>query len=114
MDQPLFGYAIDQDGEDVCLALTGDLDLAVVGRLEAALGEAAALHAQTLTVNVSGVGFIDTSSISLLVHACNRVRAEGCGFSVVDSRGLVLRVLRTMGLADYFAQPPETAGTETS
>jgi anti-anti-sigma factor len=114
MGQSWFSYTLDQDGEDVCLALTGELDMSVIGQLEAALGEAAALHAQTLTVNVAGVGFIDTSSISLLLRACSRFRAEGRGFTVVDSRGLVLRVLRTMGLVDYFAQPPEAAGTEST
>jgi anti-anti-sigma factor len=71
----------------VCLALTGELDLSVVGQLEAALAEAAGVHPQTLTVDVASVGLIDSYDVALLVQACNRLRAEGRDFTLVDSRG---------------------------
>jgi anti-anti-sigma factor len=114
MGQPLFSYTVDRHGEDVCLALAGELDLSVVGQLEAALREAAAVRPRTLTVDVAGVGFIDSYSIGLLVRACNAARADGRGFTVVDSRGMVRQVLQMMGLADYLAAPGATTSTEST
>lgn len=111
MSQPLLTYTLDQQGDGVCLALTGELDLTVANQLEAALGQAFALHPHILTVDLAGVRFIDTRSISLLVRVCNATRAEGRRFTVTDSHGLVKRVLQMMGLLDHLTQPPETAGS---
>jgi anti-sigma B factor antagonist len=118
MGEPLLTYTLDQRGEDVRLTLAGELDSSVVDQLQAALGEALALDSRTLTVDVSGVWFIDTSSIGLLVRTCNSARAEGRRFTVVDSRGLVRQVLQMMGLLDHLVQQPATpdgtAGAENS
>ena len=105
MGQRLLAYTLDQRGEHVCLTLTGELDLPVVNQLEAALHEALALHPQTLTVDVGGVDLIDSVSTSLLIRSYEAARADGRRFTVVDSRGLVLRVLQIMGL-DFLTQPP--------
>jgi anti-sigma B factor antagonist len=117
MNPPLLTHTLDRQGDHVCLALTGELDLTVANQLETVLNQVFALHPPKLTVDLAGVRFIDTHSISLLVRACNATRADGRRFTVVDSHGLVRQVLQTMGLLDFLTQPAETpdatAGAET-
>jgi anti-anti-sigma factor len=75
MNRPLLTYNIDQRGDEICLALGGDLDMSVAEQLETPLAEAAAHQPHTLTVDLGTVQFIDSHSIGLLVRAYNTAQA---------------------------------------
>ena len=62
------------EGDDVVVALSGELDLAGEQQLEAAI-EAAHESARPLTIDLSGLNFIDSSGLRVLVRLHNTASA---------------------------------------
>ena len=65
-------HRVDDGGKSV-LTLSGELDLSTVGRVEAAFERALSRSPELLVVDVSELGFIDSSGIALLIRASERV-----------------------------------------
>jgi anti-anti-sigma factor len=86
-------------GEDaVIVMLRGELDLASAGALERAL-HAAEAGPERLVVDLSGLTFIDSTGIHVLLQA--QQRADG-RLSLRRGPDEVHRVLELTGVADYF------------
>ena len=81
MTQPYFEVCELQDGECVRLRLLGELDVSTAPALKYRLER---LHAEKRRVrlDLSGLDFIDSSGIYLLVRAFNDARADGWQFEV--------------------------------
>jgi anti-sigma B factor antagonist len=73
-----------QDGSGRLLTLVGELDLASAPLLDRELAEAESANERRLVVDLSGVEFIDSIGLGLLVSANERSRQRGCEFSCVD------------------------------
>jgi anti-sigma B factor antagonist len=89
--QPLAVERTQGDGYEL-LAAEGEIDIATSPRLIAALNGAVADSAGSLVVDLSGVGFMDSTGLALLVRAQRRMRRRGRGFAVVCPDGPVRRI----------------------
>jgi anti-anti-sigma factor len=88
--------------------VSGELDLAVSGRLWAALDRAVGQRLHVL-VDLSACDFIDVSGVEVLLHGHERLSAHGCQLLLYGVRGQVRRMLSVTGLAgvDHGTLDPE-------
>lgn len=87
------------DGEDgPRLVLSGEADLTTLGQLNSALD--AHLHdgARCLTVDVSGLRYADSASITALVRAGRALRAKGGELELLHPQPAVARILSLTGV----------------
>jgi anti-anti-sigma factor len=88
--------ALSQDS--VRVIATGELDIATVPELEAALLDEMANHRHVL-LDMSGVTFMDSMGISLLVSPVNEAEVNGWNLGIRDAMAdPVRRVLRLTGI----------------
>ena len=84
------------------VALHGELDIVSAAGLADALVDVAG---STLVVDLSDLTFIDSSGISALVVARNRILADGKGDLVLTRPGVIVRrVLEITGLRAWIAE----------
>lgn len=96
------------DGSQVCLALTGELDLSNMGILETSLAEAIDSGKKVL-IDLGELEFLDSTALALIVKTLSRSDAER--FSFVPSKSSsVRRVLNLTGLDERMvvSSPVET------
>jgi anti-sigma B factor antagonist len=99
------------DGDRSVLALTGELDLDSVGQLrQRAQEQVAAGRCQTLTLDMAGLTFIDSSGLGLLIDLRRLALGAGIGFEMVNVPSGPARVIAIAGLTETFGlTPPEPA-----
>ncbi len=95
----------------VTVALTGDVDLAIVDTLRdhvRALSESAATTG--VVIDLAGVTFLDSSGIGVLIGCRKTVLGAGHTFQVINAQGTVAYVLDLTGVSELFAAeaPPTT------
>ncbi|WP_432842520.1 STAS domain-containing protein [Dactylosporangium sp. CA-092794] len=92
----------------VTIAVEGEIDAATVGDLEAAIGAGLAGlgPARTLVVDLTGLKFIDSAGIGVLLHGRRSAVALGRPFRVAGATGLVLEVLRLTGVWPLLSGEP--------
>jgi anti-sigma B factor antagonist len=102
------------DGSHDWLIAVGEIDLMTAQTLSVAI-EIAEQHAPPrLTVDLSGVTFIDVSGLRVLLQAARRARAGGRRFAVARPSDQVARLLaltaisRSLDVSEA-APPPERA-----
>ena len=88
-----------EDGTFV-IALYGEVDLANADEVERALLRAEASDATEIVLDLSGLHFIDSTGIRLLVVAHARSRADSNRLSLLRGDDPVQRALDFCGLAD--------------
>lgn len=97
------GFAIDEriEGTSTVIAPRGDVDMATVPKLEARLQTMLAANADVdVIIDLSAVGFMDSTGVALLIHA-SRAPAHPQGrVKVRNATGQVLRLLELCGLVD--------------
>ena len=89
-------------GSVVC-RIVGDLDLDTVGAARAALDRALASRAPVLVVDLSGVGFCDSSGLNLLLQARYDAEAAGVTIRLAALASAVARVFELTGMAAVFS-----------
>ncbi len=93
------------DGEWVTLRVTGELDLGSAPLLEQRLAHLRA-EEQPVRLDLSGLGFIDSSGLHLLIGAVTHARAEGRQFEVdPELSPQVERILRLTNLRALIWRP---------
>ena len=81
--------------EGVSLVLSGELDLAGTDRL---LGEAGNVPSGgTLTLELSGLSFMDSSGLKVFMNLDRRSKREGWSLAITNPRGQVLHLLELCG-----------------
>jgi anti-sigma B factor antagonist len=83
----------EEDGTPV-VYLSGELDLTTAGQFSTAIDAVLASHPDRLTLDASGLTFIDSSGIVLLVSAAQRVQEV----QVRDPAPVVRRLIELTGL----------------
>lgn len=96
-------HTIEQQPDQVRLVLAGDLDLATRDRLRAALDQTLGLRPHRLVVDLAAVGFLDCTSITVLLAARLDLAAAGGRLQVVNPRGVVQWVLKILDLIPFLA-----------
>ena len=94
------GLAIDtQDhGEELVVRVAGELDLSTSPQLSAALTEAASGTATSVTLDLEGVTFIDSSALRVLVLSGRALSQDGCELRIGARSDMVTRVLAMTNL----------------
>jgi anti-sigma B factor antagonist len=92
--------ASERDGDVHSIRLFGELDLAGAGAVERELQRAEATDAETIVLDLSGLTFMDSTGVRLLVTANARSRADANRLSLRRGPAAVQRVLELSAVAD--------------
>jgi anti-sigma B factor antagonist len=99
MDREEIEFEVEVGGPDgTVVAPRGELDIATQGVLRDAIERQAALGAVTL--DLSGLRFLDTSGLRLVLQTAEAARREGFVFSVVPGVPAVQRMFEVAGVTD--------------
>ncbi len=93
-----------ESGQVVC-RISGDLDASSSPRLRSALAEQLEAGSDVV-VDLSGLGFVDSSGLGVLVGALKRFGAGGHALSLRAPTASFHRVLETTGLSKAFVVEP--------
>jgi anti-sigma B factor antagonist len=98
------------DGERSVLRLTGELDLATAPELRMhGAAELAAARCRTLTIDMSGVTFIDSTGLGVLVDLRRMAGVAEIALELTDVPPRVARIIAIAGLADTFGVSSDDA-----
>jgi anti-sigma B factor antagonist len=97
------------DGQ-VVLAVRGDIDMATAAQFEAACARLAATT-DRLILDFSGVEFMDSSGLKVLVTAHHDAKTSGVAIRNASDR--IMRVLEISGLAPLFIEPTQASAPST-
>ena len=106
------GVEVERDGDLTRLSVTGDLDLSTVARVRLAIERACEHAPAKLVIDLSGVEFVDSHGLQLLVSTERTLTAEGCALALIPPAGHVRRVFTLTGL-DWFFRDEAAAGAAT-
>ncbi len=93
------------------IELAGDIDVYSVGRLRSELLDLSGRGRHLVVVELSGVTFMDSSGLGVLVGAMKRARDGGGVVVLVAPSEPIMRVLRVTGLTKVF---PVAGNIETA
>ena len=82
------------DGDDVTVALTGELDLSTAAQVEQALAEAEEKRPERMVLDLRGLSFMDSTGLRMVLSADGRARRDSRRFEVVPGPAQVHRVFR--------------------
>ena len=86
-----------EDGDCVRLLIEGELDLATVPRLSAALLSVGQNGHRSVVLDLEALTFMDASGLNAILSSRHRVVAAGKAFTVESCRGNVARVFTLTG-----------------
>ena len=92
------GFEAEVDAGVVRIALSGDLDVSTAPSVEERLVELEDGGAERVILDLRGLGFIDSTGLSLLINADRRARRAGRRVTIVSGTGAPRRILETTGL----------------
>ncbi|MET7422144.1 STAS domain-containing protein [Dactylosporangium sp. NPDC005555] len=85
------------------VAVNGNLDVATAGELRESLHHAIGDAGTSLIVDLTGVWFLDSTALGVLVGVHKRLLERGGGLQLVCPRDGLLRIFRLTGLDRVFA-----------
>jgi anti-anti-sigma factor len=110
MQTPEFHIHVSDDGPLLTLALTGELDLNAVDEVQ----EALAAHfggRQALVIDLSGLTFMDSSGINLMMNLWNRRDGTAVAFVAPgDEVGRALEISGVKELLTWVGDPADALG----
>ena len=88
------------DGSKGRVTLTGELDIATVPRVQQAVDAMLADGVSQITIDLAGVGFVDSSGLRLFIVLDQRAAAEGWTLALTRPTPQALTVFRVSGVED--------------
>lgn len=88
----------EREDEIHTVRLSGELDLATAGEVERELERVEATDAASIVLDLSGLTFMDSTGVRLVVNAHTRARAEGRRLTLVRGQAAVQRVMELSGV----------------
>jgi anti-anti-sigma factor len=88
----------ERDGDAHTIALAGELDLANAGDVQAELERVEATDVRSIVIDLSGLTFMDSTGVRLLVSAQARSRADTGRLTLRRGPPAVQRVLELSGV----------------
>ena len=96
-DEPLCTVELsEEESGTVVVRISGELDMSSIPELASAVEPALASNPSALVVDLSGLGFADSSAIALWVAWAARIER----FELRNPPSFVRRVIATMGLSE--------------
>ena len=108
--QSQFRVEVQRRGRAALIAVAGELDLATGPQLEAELHDISPRETELVVVDLRNLEFMDSTGLSIIVRAHQRLTGEGCELGLVRGSPQVQRLLDLTGVADRIvlvAQPEE-------
>ena len=100
-----FGVESEANGSVTTLAVSGDVDIETSPRLRGRIEEVLA-PGRHLIIDLSGVHFMDSTGLGVLVAGLNRAKQVGASLSLVCDGVRVLKLFEMTGLNETFAIHP--------
>lgn len=98
--QNQFQVDVRQEGAATVVAVKGELDLASGPELESRLDKITGPQTRLVIVDLRNLDFMDSTGLSILVRAHQRLSEEGCEIGLVRGSQQVQRLLDLTGVAD--------------
>jgi anti-sigma B factor antagonist len=95
--------AVEHDDGAAVVTVGGELEFGTAASLRHTLLDLAQQGCDPVVIDLGGLGFIDSSGLSLLVQAKQRVESQGHRFVLRNPSDRVQRVFEISGLNDLFA-----------
>lgn len=93
-----------EQAQDVCvISLTGEVDVYTAPQLKERLVDSIEGGCVNIIVDMSGVGFIDSSGLGVLVGGLRRAKEGSGAIRLVCGRENILKIFRITGLDKVFA-----------
>ena len=96
----------DREGATV-VGVRGEVDMVTTPRLHSYLQDRLATTPQRLVVDLSGVSFLGSSGLAVLVECLDGARGRGTDLRLVASSRGVVRPLEATGLTELFQTYPD-------
>jgi anti-anti-sigma factor len=90
------------EGDCVTLRLSGEVDLNTAQSMREAALDAMRHHGTNLRIDLSGVTFLDSTGLEVLLATRRRATLEGGQLHLVDPTQAVMRVLEVTGIKHLF------------
>jgi anti-sigma B factor antagonist len=104
--QPLAVERRSQDGIEMVL-VEGEVDIATASRLISVLNSSVAEAIRSVVVDLSRVGFMDSTGLALLINANRRLSLRRKGFAVVCPPGPLRRVFEITDMIETLHVCPD-------
>jgi anti-sigma B factor antagonist len=98
--QNQFHVEVHRNGAAAVVSVRGELDLASGSELEAELDQLTGPDIQLVVIDLRGLDFMDSTGLSILVRAHQRLASEGCEMGLVRGSQQVQRLLDLTGVAE--------------
>jgi anti-sigma B factor antagonist len=98
----VLGVTVELDGSTALLVASGDIDMYTVPLLRAAVDEAFAADPETVVLDFTGVTFLASSGLAVLMEALNESRRRRCLLRLVGDSSVVRRPLEITGFGRFF------------
>ncbi|HBX08727.1 MAG TPA: anti-sigma factor antagonist [Candidatus Microthrix parvicella] len=102
-----FTVVQERSGGDVVLVLDGEMDMTSAPVVEAAVDEVAQNGADSLSFDLSSVGFIDSSGLRSLLLARQRFGDRNDSVTLRSPQHSTVRLLEVAGVLDHFTIEPK-------
>jgi len=99
--QPALRVTRDQVGRRTVLSVTGEVDMASVSELRAAVDSALADGTAELWIDLSRTGFMDSGGLHVLLDARRRLRDLNRRLAVICPGGAVRRLFEVAGVVEW-------------
>jgi anti-sigma B factor antagonist len=104
--QPLAVERSSEDGVELVL-VEGEVDIASASRLISVLNSSVAEAIKSVVVDLTRVGFMDSTGLALLINANRRLSLRRKGFAVVCPPGHLLKVFEITDMIETLHVCPD-------
>jgi anti-sigma B factor antagonist len=104
--QPPFELTVHPDRDRVRVAAAGEIDLVTAPLLAAQLSDLLAAGWTHVIADLSGVTFLDSTGVHVLVIARSNAIERGAAFHVANGNAAVSQVLRICGVEGLLTATP--------
>ncbi len=91
---------VSRNGTVAVVAVGGELDLASGPELESELDQITGPDTQLVVIDLRELGFMDSTGLSILVRAHQRLASQGCELALAKGSPQVQRLLDLTGVAE--------------
>jgi anti-sigma B factor antagonist len=103
MDDDAFDITVEQDDGDTVLRLRGQLDLLSAPLLRDAVDQ---LEPQRVVLDVSGVEFMNSSGLSVLIVLAKRLRGQGGELVIRGAQPMLTKTFEISGVTEVLTIEP--------
>jgi anti-sigma B factor antagonist len=96
------GFTTEEHGPVVVLSVRGEVDVATAPQLRERLVDLVASGHPQIVLDLSEVGFLDSTGLGVIVGCLKRARANDGDITLVCSHRPILKVLEITGLTAVF------------